>query len=548
MTASPSRPAPPPSGRASDALLQRKLGTFSVATLTYGMVGSGWLFASYYAAQAAGPLSLVSWLIAGGATALVALVFIELGIARPLSGGPVRWPQLSGGPFLGALVGWTLLLQAAVGTPSEAAGLLQYGAQWWPQLYHGDSLTAAGLVVAIAVMAAFTGLGFLGVRTFATINNITTVVKFVVPALTIVLLIGSGFDHTNLTGHGGFTPYGFSAALPAIIGGGLIYCFGGINSAATMAGEVANPRRTLPRGIFLGFGTAFCVYFGLQLALLGAVPHGQLLHGWQGVNFHSPFAQLAMLLNLGWLSWMILADAVYSPAISLFAGITQQGRNTYGLATNHALPSTLAHVHRRSGIPRRAMLLNIVVGTIALLAFRNWHSLVSALGMFFAISYAVASVAVMVFRTADRETRAPVIPGMRIIAPISFVISALITYWSGWPEARMAIGLFALALPLYGVLLLLDRRHHSIAGLRAGLWFFVFMMFIGAMSYLGSFSGRDLVGAPWDSLIVAAGALVAYAVGLRVGVRWMTAHQADRDAPPAPAAAGAPGPIGTVTP
>ena len=43
-----------------------------------GMIGSAWLFAPLYAAKIAGGSAIISWLIAGGATALIALTFAEL--------------------------------------------------------------------------------------------------------------------------------------------------------------------------------------------------------------------------------------------------------------------------------------------------------------------------------------------------------------------------------------------------------------------------------------------------------------------------------------
>src|SRR5438874_7737879 len=61
------------------------------------IVGSAWLFAAMYAAQAAGPAALLSWIAAGLLCALVALVVIELGGTRPESGGIARWPLYASG-------------------------------------------------------------------------------------------------------------------------------------------------------------------------------------------------------------------------------------------------------------------------------------------------------------------------------------------------------------------------------------------------------------------------------------------------------------------
>lgn len=72
------------------------------------MIGSGWLFSSMYAAQAAGPAALISWVIGGVLMLLVALVFAELGMVRPESGGLVRYPLYSNGRLAATVVGFAM--------------------------------------------------------------------------------------------------------------------------------------------------------------------------------------------------------------------------------------------------------------------------------------------------------------------------------------------------------------------------------------------------------------------------------------------------------
>ena len=82
-------------GDEQDRRFKRRLGWGSLAAMTFsGMVGSGWLFASFYAARDAGPMSLIAWVIAVIATILVGITFVELGVTRPIAGGNVRWPSV----------------------------------------------------------------------------------------------------------------------------------------------------------------------------------------------------------------------------------------------------------------------------------------------------------------------------------------------------------------------------------------------------------------------------------------------------------------------
>ena len=61
-----------------------KPGVFSVIRLNVGtMIGSGWLFASYYAAKDAGGASILSWIIGAAIILIMALMLSEIAIRYP---------------------------------------------------------------------------------------------------------------------------------------------------------------------------------------------------------------------------------------------------------------------------------------------------------------------------------------------------------------------------------------------------------------------------------------------------------------------------------
>ena len=64
-----------------------------------GMVGSAWLFTPLYAAKIAGSAAIISWLIGGLGTMLIALTFAELSVMFPVTGGSAFLPNLSHGRF-----------------------------------------------------------------------------------------------------------------------------------------------------------------------------------------------------------------------------------------------------------------------------------------------------------------------------------------------------------------------------------------------------------------------------------------------------------------
>ncbi|MGC9072528.1 MAG: hypothetical protein ACP5HK_07575 [Acidilobus sp.] len=73
------------------------------------IIGSGWLFGSFYAAAMAVPAAIVSWIIAGVLLLFVALAFAELSGAIPNTGAIIRYPQYSHGSFAPTLR-WALFM------------------------------------------------------------------------------------------------------------------------------------------------------------------------------------------------------------------------------------------------------------------------------------------------------------------------------------------------------------------------------------------------------------------------------------------------------
>lgn len=517
--------------------LRRNLGVGSLTAIGFSnIVGSGWLFAAMHAANRAGPASLLAWVAAGMLCALIALVLVELGATRPEGGGTVRWPLYANGRLVGTMIGWSTLLSVGANS-AEITAILQYAAHYLPWLYRDKSITMAGLLVGIALSFLLTALNWYGVRLFGRVNNLIMIFKIVVPVLTIVALIASGFHPGRLTDHGGFAPYGYSAVLTALAAGGIIYSISGFQAPVDFSGEARNPRRTVPLAVLASIGLAVLMYIGLQAAFLYAVPEDQLANGWQGVNFDSPFGQLALILNLWWLSVLLYADAVVSPGGSAYVGVAINARHTYATAKNRLLPRYFMRVHEASGIPRRAFALNLVVVVFFLLPFGGWQQIVSVMGIMYLLLYMSAAVAAGTFAIAEPHRLSGWVPGLRWIAPISFVVATEFVYWSGWEQLRLAMPMALVGVPLFLVMWRNNREGPLLAELRTGGWLVCYLAGLTLLSWLGSFDGIDVVPAPFDTLIVAMFAAAVFGWALHTGRAHLAVHPS-----PEPIAEDEPGP------
>lgn len=501
--------------RSEEGRLQRKLGFPGLTAVGFSnIVGSGWLFSAALAAKTAGPAALLAWVAAGLLCLVIALVMVELGAREPEAGATVRWPLKSSGQLVASVIGVSVLLTVG-GTAAEISAILKYAAHYlhWVQNSSGH-LTLPGVAVAMALAVVLSALNWFGVQLFASVNNLITVVKIVVPVLTVVALIAAGFHPSHLSDHGGFAPYGYSAVLSSLAVGGVVYSVNGFQAAADFSGEARNPERDVPRAVVAGIGLAVLLYLLLQLAFLFAVPDTMLAKaGWRGVDFSSPFGQLALILNLQWLSVLLYADAVASPGGSAYVGVAIDTRHSYALAKNAVLPRFFLAVERKSGIPRRALVLNLVVILAFLLPFSSWQQVVSVVGDLYLLSYAAVAVAAAILIDPGARRLAAWVPPVRILAPLAFLVATEFVYWSGWHELRIVLPLTLLGVPLY--LAQHARDPELAAGLRRGAWIVGYVLLLLLASWIGSFKGHNWLAAPWDSLLVALIAVGAYALALR---------------------------------
>lgn len=509
---------------AEERRLRRNLGVGSLSAIGFSnIVGSGWLFAALYASQIAGPASLIAWVGAGVLCALIALVLVELGATRPEGGGTVRWPLYANGRVVGSVIGFATLLSVGANA-AEVTAILQYAGHYLPWLYQNKTLTWYGVLVGVALSLLLTALNWFGVRLFGRVNNLITVVKIAVPVVTVAALLASGFHPGRLTDHGGFAPYGYPAVLTALAAGGIIYSVSGFQAAVDFSGEARNPHRTVPLAVLISIALAVLMYLGLQAAFLFTVPDSQLLHGWQGVNFDSPFGQLALILNLWWLSVVLYADAVVSPGGSAFVGVAINARHTYALAKNRLLPGYFMRVHEASGIPRRALGLNLIVIVFFLLPFGGWQDIVSVMGTMYLLLYSSSAVAAAVFASAEPERLSGWVPGLRWIAPLSFVIASEFVYWSGWHDLRLALPLALVGVPLFVVMRRAGRAEPLLTELVRGAWLVGYLLALIVLSWLGTFKGSGYLPAPYDSLIVAVLGAVVFWLAVRAGRAHLAAN------------------------
>ncbi len=477
-----------------------------------GLVGSGWLFASMTAATIAGPASIISWVIGAFGVIVLGLSFAELASMLPEPGGIIRYPLYTHGRLVSYVIGWAAMISWAGVAPIEAEAVLQYSSSYTHGLYNASStsLTTSGFGVAVILVAFFFFINYLGVKLYARINTPMTFIKFAAPLLTIVAFFIVGFHPSNFTkAPGGFMPYGWSGVFSAISLGGIIFAYTGFRPMMDLAGEAKNPQRDIPRAFIIAMIGAGILYMFLQLVLIGAVPAHVLAKGWSALDYASPYANLAVALNLSWVAIILYGDAIISPfgtGLVYAAGIP---RGIFAFTKNGYFPQKLQEVNKR-GTPGPAIILAFVAGITFLLPFPSWQKLVGVLSSATILTYMMGPVSAAVLRrTAPHMTRRYTLGRLALWGPIGFVVGSLIFYWTGWPIDG-DLGLMTLIGLLLYMLYFGRDVNRQWADIKSGIWLLVYMVFMTIWAKLGTFGGIKLIPAPWDELAVIAVSIPFY--------------------------------------
>ncbi|MFI8241709.1 APC family permease [Streptomyces sp. NPDC085866] len=500
--------------------LRRDVGLIGLMWASVGsIIGSGWLFGAEKAVVVAGPAAIISWVIGAVAIVLLALVHAELGGMFPVAGGTARYPHYAFGGLAGMSFGWFSWLQAATVAPIEVEAMIGYAKHWsWADgLQRTDgTLTASGIVTAVVLMAVFVAVNFLGVRVLAHTNSAATWWKIAVPLAAIFVIAIGNFHPGNFTSEG-FAPFGAKGVLGAISSSGIIFALLGFEQAIQLAGESRNPKRDLPRATLGSVAIGSVIYILLQVVFIVALPHSSFAQGWAKLDFpgiSGPWAGLATLVGLGWLSFVLYADAIISPGGTGLIYTTATSRISYGLAKNGYAPKVFAKTDKR-GVPWFGLVVSFVTGVICFLPFPSWQELVSFITSASVLMYAGAPLAYGVF--ADRlphHERPYRLPFGKFVSPLSFVVANLIIFWSGW-DTLWRLG----AAILIGYVLLGSYAWYAIRknlpdaprlDFKAAQWLPGYLAGLGVISYLSTFGGNGTIPLYWDIAVVTVFSLVIY--------------------------------------
>jgi len=296
---------------ALDTEFTRGLGLFDATMVVVGsMIGSGiFIVPADMARQLGSPgWLLVAWIVTGVLTVAAALSYGELAAMMPRAGGQYVYLREAFSPLWGFLYGWTLFLVIQTGTiAAVAVAFARFTGVVVPWVAedhylvppihlstgYAVSLSTAQLL-GIALIALLTWTNTRGLQYGRIVQNVFTTAKTgaVIGLIALGLLLGwnAGAVHANfgdfwtprgqvdiVPGLSAVTAFGLFVAI-AVAQTGSLFSADAWNNITFTAGEVKDPRRTLPFSLALGTGTVIALYLLSNVAYLVTLPLDHIQH------------------------------------------------------------------------------------------------------------------------------------------------------------------------------------------------------------------------------------------------------------------------------
>jgi len=323
--------------------LERRIGPKVLAINSINLtIGAGIFVVPATVASTLGSASFVAYLGCGILISVIMLCFAEMGSRITSSGGAYAYIEALFGPLAGFLTntllwfGWAVLADAAIlNVMTDMISL------WFP-IFSEPWFRA---IFFFLVMGLFAYVNIIGVEAGARMVVVMTIIKLT-PLFLLIVIGLFNLEAENLAID--TFPAMESIGAVSLI---LFFAFMGTESALNISGEMKNPKKSIPQGIFMGIGGVLIIYLLIQLVATGVM--GDEL----ALNPEAPLADTAIKLvgSLG--GTVIIATAVISIFSTLGGDVLATSRLPFAAAENNLLPKVLAKIHPKYKTPYMAILL-----------------------------------------------------------------------------------------------------------------------------------------------------------------------------------------------
>jgi APA family basic amino acid/polyamine antiporter len=441
------------------AQLSRSLGLWQLTAIGVGgIIGAGiFTLAGEVAHLTAGPAVLISFLIAGVASAAAALSYAEFAGMIPKAGSAYTYGYAVLGEIVGWFIGWDLLLEytaivavVAIGISGYLGFLIDQTGIHLPPWMLGAWGTGSGHVIDVFAILLCLLTAFVltrGIRNAARFEMVAVTIKVAI----VLFIIALGVFHINSGNYHPYFPFGFSGVMTGAAT--VFFAVFGYDAMSTAAEESKDARKHMPKAILLSLAIAMVLYVLATLVLTG-------MQNYKTIDPKSGFASAFASVGLGGAANIIALGAIVGIVTVLLTFMLGVSRVWFSMSRDGLLPAWFAKTSVKHKVPTRVTwIVGIASAVLAGLLPIGVVAELTNIGILLAFVVVCASVIVLRYRHPEiqrgfRLPWMPVVPAIGVIASL-WLVSYL--HWETW--VRFAVW-FLIGMVVYFTY---SRKHSLLA-------------------------------------------------------------------------------------
>lgn len=445
--------------------LEKTLGLWQLTAIGIGgIIGAGiFSLAGAVANERAGPAVVISFLIAGVASAAAAFSYAEFAGLIPRAGSAYTYGYVVLGEFAGWFIGWDLLLEytaivsvVAIGISGYFGELVAFLGLQLPQWMLGAPGSESGDVppgtyrVDLFAMLLCLLIAFVLNRGMKSAARFETWLVYLKVAIVLVV-IGVGAFYIQGGNFVPFFPFGIGGAFAGAAT--VFFAVFGYDAMSTAAEESRDSQKHMPKAILYSLAISMVLYVLACLVLTGMV-------NYRDIDAEAAFAAAFADVGLPLLGAVIAVGAIVGILTVLFTFLLGASRVGYSMSRDGLLPGWLSHTSPRTHAPTRiTWILGIASALIAGFLPIGEAAELTNIGILLAFVVVCIAVVVLRYKRPDlpRTFRCPGMPVVPLIG-VGFSIW-LISFLDPVTWLRFAAW-FALGLVVY---LVYGRRRSRLA-------------------------------------------------------------------------------------
>jgi basic amino acid/polyamine antiporter, APA family len=403
--------------------LTRTLGLWQLTAIGVGgIIGAGiFTLAGAVANETAGPAVVLSFLIAGVASAAAALSYAEFAGLIPRAGSAYTYGYAVLGEPIGWFIGWDLLLEytaivavVAIGISgyfNDLLGFLHLRLPLWmsgapgtePAGVPAGSYKVDLFAVVLCLLIAF--VLNLGMRSAARFETALVYLKVAIVLLVIVV----GVFHVTAGNYTPFAPFGLAGAFTGAAT--VFFAVFGYDAMSTAAEESADAQRHMPKAIIYSLVISMVLYVAACLVLTGMVRYTD-------INPKAAFSSAFASVGLDMIGLIIAVGAIIGVLTVLFTFMMGAARVGYSMSRDGLLPGWFGRTHPQRNVPTgTTWVLGVASAIIAGLLPIGEAALLTNVGILLAFVVVCTAVVVLRYREPDlrRGFRCPGMPVVPIV-------------------------------------------------------------------------------------------------------------------------------------